>query len=1161
MSEPKLTVDDLLAHSGWLRALARRLVGEAGADDLVQEVWLRATRRPPAHAESPKGWLRAVLRSVHARQVERSVARSDREQAVAATEPLPSGVELLEKAEAQRSLVEAVMGLSEPCRTALLLHYFEGLSAAEIARRSGEPSSTVRNRVSRGVQELRERLDARPGGRASWVRGMALLVAPEAGVAGVTTLGIGSLVMWKYLAVAASVALIAWLGSALLLGDPEANPAAREALVARAGAADVEADTARSQGALDALAAGPARAAQESDGDGANAAESLRLIGVVVDTDGRPVAGASVRAGDVEPAVTGADGRFELPAPAAGRVTAALEWTAPGYVLGEDTRTLRRTEASLDAGTLVLDRAAELAGNVLDAAGLPVNGAELRLEDLGGATFETRSIAASGAPLAVSAGAGSFTLAKVPVGPWRLRADHPDHPTTFVDGETVRPGAQPESVEVRMTVAAALSGLVVGGPVDGEAAVLAERVDGAGEANASRAAALRPDGSFEVRGLVAGDPYDVVLRGGEAASGDALTRPVRIVAGEGPVELELLGNARTPAAGSAGLRFRVVDASSGAPLDRFRVFYRDGAQGPLRPMADGALDWPGGFVELDGLSARSGELGGAVRVEAEGSMFFEVGGVAVSPGSWTELGDLSIEPAPGLRVRVVDSVTSMPIAGAEIALTASPERTLSPPAVRAAECVRCHGGPSGDRTPESNPVVPGVCYPLYQQKVYRQYEWGASTGPDGAALVDVNTAAPANVAVRHPDYVDVALERARYAFDEVLEIRMDRGGRVVATVIDASGAPVAGASVTCDGDRSLTTDADGRAVFEGVAAGNRVFAPSREARQPQMVVIGAATPPPAAAGERVRVRVGEEVAVTLELASQGAVTGVVTERGEPLAGARVLLEPARPSGAQVLSFGASGPSDASVRTRSDGSYRIEGVDPGAYRLVVSHRSRAMKESMPLRVDGAETRADVALSLAVLEGVVLDSEGAPVAGARVTVRDPASASAGGSATMFSVQTVGANGAVSSTSTNRRAPSVKTDEEGRFVLRGVADGVDLELSAAGAGGSSARLSVDALAPNELRSGVQVIAEARGTLRFQVSLVGGLTEAFPSAALQRLEEGVPVGAERIVSGGPAVAVIDDIVPGTYAVCGILQGGERTDLETIVIEAGRTVTKNFRR
>lgn len=64
-SPSSISPEQLLAHADWVRALARALVADpAGADDLVQETWLAALDRPPAHAQDLRAWLGTVLRNL-----------------------------------------------------------------------------------------------------------------------------------------------------------------------------------------------------------------------------------------------------------------------------------------------------------------------------------------------------------------------------------------------------------------------------------------------------------------------------------------------------------------------------------------------------------------------------------------------------------------------------------------------------------------------------------------------------------------------------------------------------------------------------------------------------------------------------------------------------------------------------------------------------------------------------------------------------------------------------------------------------------------------------------------------------------------------------------------------------------------------------------------
>ena len=176
---PRSRVEDLLEHAAWVRGVAYALVRDAStADDLVQETWLAALRRPPDGDRPLRPWLAGVVRNL-ARQRRRGDARRERrEEAVAARgAELPTPDELAARLELQRGLADLVAELAEPFRATLLLRYYEGLSGADIARREGVPAGTVRWRLSRALELLRERLDDRhEGDRRAW----ALALVPLA---------------------------------------------------------------------------------------------------------------------------------------------------------------------------------------------------------------------------------------------------------------------------------------------------------------------------------------------------------------------------------------------------------------------------------------------------------------------------------------------------------------------------------------------------------------------------------------------------------------------------------------------------------------------------------------------------------------------------------------------------------------------------------------------------------------------------------------------------------------------------------------------------------------------------------------------------------------------------------------------------------------------
>jgi RNA polymerase sigma-70 factor (ECF subfamily) len=176
------SLEELLRHGAWVRRLARNLTGPSDADDLVQETWLAALKHPPRDDQPAGPWLVRVVRTRLINQLRGDSRRSLRErrssETAADAEPGSSCPEaLVERMQLQRLVAELVVELDEPYREALLLRYYEGLTAAEIARRLDIPSGTVRWRVKEALTRLRSHLDDRhQGDRDRWV-GMLLPLA------------------------------------------------------------------------------------------------------------------------------------------------------------------------------------------------------------------------------------------------------------------------------------------------------------------------------------------------------------------------------------------------------------------------------------------------------------------------------------------------------------------------------------------------------------------------------------------------------------------------------------------------------------------------------------------------------------------------------------------------------------------------------------------------------------------------------------------------------------------------------------------------------------------------------------------------------------------------------------------------------------------------
>ncbi|MEZ5964736.1 MAG: RNA polymerase sigma factor [Planctomycetota bacterium] len=194
------TVDALLEHGAFVRNLAAGLLADpGGADDLVQDTWISFLRRPPRVAGTTRSWLASVVLNRARSSRRQAVRRQAREAAVARDESTEPASASLERLELQQRVVAAVLDLQPHYRRVVLLVYYEGLSSAEVARRTGVPAGTVRAQLARGLAELRRRLDASaPGGRAAWSAALLPLVRPRRSVAlgaklvGVVAVGTGA---------------------------------------------------------------------------------------------------------------------------------------------------------------------------------------------------------------------------------------------------------------------------------------------------------------------------------------------------------------------------------------------------------------------------------------------------------------------------------------------------------------------------------------------------------------------------------------------------------------------------------------------------------------------------------------------------------------------------------------------------------------------------------------------------------------------------------------------------------------------------------------------------------------------------------------------------------------------------------------------------------
>lgn len=376
------SLQELLAHASWLRALARRLTEcTASADDLTQDVWTRALERPPRTEAPLRGWLATVIRHLALERRRASARRAARERRAATPQALESAESFVDRAQRHRELVEHVLALEEPYRSTILARYFEELPPSEIAARLRVPVATVKTRLARGLVRLRARIDARHAGLAgAWLAGLAA-DAPAAGSMTLTVLG--ALLLAMKANIAAVFAALTLAGAAAWYITRPSPPAPVADPARASAAAPAEQAPASATGKGDARRSIPATPISESAAAPAVQAATTKpqkpaveIRGRVTTLEGMGVAGARVESPGggaeptAEPTISDGEGRFVIAASSFGGELIA---SAPGLATlypGAPTSSSAGHEVQIIVAPPI-----ELAGRVVDDAGSAIEGA------------------------------------------------------------------------------------------------------------------------------------------------------------------------------------------------------------------------------------------------------------------------------------------------------------------------------------------------------------------------------------------------------------------------------------------------------------------------------------------------------------------------------------------------------------------------------------------------------------------------------------------------------------------------------------------------------------------------------------------------------------------------------------------------------------------
>jgi RNA polymerase sigma-70 factor, ECF subfamily len=135
---------------------------ESDARDLTQETFRRLLQKwgQLRDRAKVKTWLFTTLYREHLDTVQRA-GRFTSAEGLAAGQELPELAAPPDNSLDGELAREALMGLAEPFRSALVLFYLDDHSYKEIAQILGVPIGTVMSRISRARELLRQRLEGR----------------------------------------------------------------------------------------------------------------------------------------------------------------------------------------------------------------------------------------------------------------------------------------------------------------------------------------------------------------------------------------------------------------------------------------------------------------------------------------------------------------------------------------------------------------------------------------------------------------------------------------------------------------------------------------------------------------------------------------------------------------------------------------------------------------------------------------------------------------------------------------------------------------------------------------------------------------------------------------------------------------------------------------
>lgn len=879
-----------------------------------------------------------------------------------------------------------------------------------------------------------------------------------------------------------------------------------------------------------------------------------KLRGRVVDPNGFPITGAEVSVssesldrnmnlfGAKAPATetqTRANGSFEV---VRGKLTergVRVVVKARGYLALAESRTPDVSKGDTEVGTFVLEPGVILAGTVLDADGNPVPEVKLRrttVENEGmfeGMMAFADALDETGSGRTETDEKGRFELPYEPTGDYVLVAKHDSYPTARTEGTTPLAGGEDRSLVLRFAPTALIAGRIVDFPRGRKHISVQARPDErrSAESTAPMDAFFRqtgimggeysskvaPDGTFSIEGLAMNVEYEV-----QAFEKDGILdrRPCsdEKKTESGTADLLLTWDA------GASVVFDVEDASTKKPVRDVTVVYRWTTEGmnEMKKLPK-RRSFPSSHIVLDELrpSPTPGTL--ELAAFADGYLEFEYGEVSVEEGESVDLGKISLELAPIVRVRVLDAATQKPLSRARV--TMRPE---------GGDGEQRRRGPFGGGGESRNAL--------------------AKTDRQGWCELPACSSGTATLTVVKSGY-------AKYRREEILMpgpggseeiVSMTRGGMVEVLVVDTSDLPVAKAKVhhqLPDGSTdSRETDREGVARLRNLEAGPHGFRASR---------------PTAGGGggrrgnrgndssdsedvswQTVAVVGGATSSIVLEVPSSASMRGIVTVRGNVVPQAEVEFLPGE-EGSSDEAFRSMVPErmaafmSGTLKTRSDdhGRFRFGDVPQGRHRVRVRRSGGALPHEVLVDVFEGENQVEVELPSARIEGRVVDSRGNAIQGATVRALH-------GEDDGSSRDAMAAAAAIFGT---RQKGGGRTDYGGDFTIEDVPRDVSLVVEAQASGYVTNRSEEVTVKDGDVERGVNIVLSQAGSLRVEFQSEVGFFQMVTASYQGDLE---PKPGRKMAVARGREAILRDLAPGEWRVTVVGRNGD--DGDTVEVREG---------